>query len=118
MGEEGTNKKYSSVLSTIVLVDEIIQNIETENKLLQLCQNRSVFTTEEIKSFWAGHRTRLKVLKFIFVKSLTKRLTLEYLWENNIVTPTAGPRSFMRITDIQFDEIISDSQTEINYIDC
>lgn len=118
MGEDGTNKKYTSVLSTIALVDEIIHSIETENNLLQFCQNRSVFTTEEIKRFWADHRRHLKVLKFIFVKSLTKRLTLEYLWENNIVTPPAGPRSFMRITDTQFDEIIRASQTEINYIDC
>lgn len=118
MGEDGSNKKYTSVLSTIVLVDEIIQNIESENNLLQLCQNRSVFTTDEIKSFWAEHRKSLKILKFIFVKSFTKRLTLDYLWKNDVIQPPAGPRSFMRITDAQFDKIICASQTEINYIDC
>lgn len=81
MGAHGENKKYKSVVSTIAIVDEIIENIRSEDELLSLCQNRSVFTVEELKKFWAKHRYNLKILKFIFVKSLTKRLTLGYLWK-------------------------------------
>lgn len=117
-GDEGSVKKYTSVVTTVAIVDEIISNISSEEELLSLCQNRSVFSTQELKSFWANHRFNLKVMKFIFVKSLTKRLTLGYLWEHGIVTPPGGPRSFMKLTNIQFDEIIQDSQTEIKYIDC
>jgi len=117
-GDEGTIKKYSSVISTVAIVDEIICNIKSEKELLQICQNRSVFSVEELMGFWTGHSFNIKVLKFIFVKSLTNKLTLGYLWENGIVSPPGGPRSFHKLTDIQFDEILHDSQTEIKYIDC
>lgn len=115
MGLSGENKKYKSVVSTIAIVDEIIENICSEDELLSLCQNRSVFTVDELKGFWNKHRYNLKILKFIFVKSLSKRLTLGYLWEHNIIAAPGGPRPFTPITDIQFDMILKDSGTEIDY---
>lgn len=117
MGADGENKKYKSVLSTIAIVDKIIENIHSEEHLLSLCQNRSVFTVDELKNFWSEHCRNLKILKFIFVKSLNKRLTLGYLWEHNIIVPPGGPRPFTAITDEQFDMIVHDSETEINYVE-
>ena len=117
MGAHGENKKYKSVVSTVAIVDEIIENIRSEDELLSLCQNRSVFTVEELKKFWAKHRYNLKILKFIFVKSLTKRLTLGYLWEKDIIAAPGGPRPFTAITDTQFDMIMRDSETEIEYVE-
>ena len=117
MGEYGENKKYKSVVSTVAIVDEIIENIHSEDELLSLCQNRSVFTVAELKEFWSKHRYNLKVLKFIFVKSLTRRLTLGYLWEHNIVSAPGGPRPFTVITDAQFDMILQDSETAIDYVE-
>lgn len=116
-GPEGSNKKYTSVVSTVALVDEIISNIKSESELLHLCQNRSVFSTEDLKRFWVGHRYNLKILKFIFVKSLSKKLTLGYFWEHDIIPAPTGPRSFMRLTDDQFRMILRDSKTELNYTD-
>ena len=49
MGAHGENKKYKSVVSTVAIVDEIIENIRSEDDLLSLCQNRSVFTVDERK---------------------------------------------------------------------
>lgn len=115
-GEDGSIKKYTSVLTTIAIVDEIISDIRSEHELLSLCQNRSVFTTAELKYNWINHGSRLKVIKFIFVKSLNKRLTLEYLWENNIVEKNKGPRPFTKISDEQFDMIVRDSNTIIKYV--
>lgn len=53
----------------------------------------------------------------IFVKSLSKRLTLGYLWEHNIIAAPGGPRPFTPITDEQFDMIVKDSETEITYVE-
>lgn len=116
MGLPGENKKYKSVVSTIAIVDEIIENIHSESELLSLCQNRSVFTDDELKGFWKNHSYNIKVLKFIFVKSLTKRLTLGYLWEHNVIPAPGGPRPFTKLSDEQFDMIIQDSETEIEYV--
>ena len=116
-GPEGTRKKYTSVVTTVAMVDEIISNIQSQEELLSICQNRSVFSTKELKDFWANHRSNLKIMKFIFVKSFTKRLTLGYLWEHDIVPLAKGPRSFMRLTDEQYNQIMHDSQTEVKYIE-
>lgn len=99
------------------MVDEIISNIHSQEELLSICQNRSVFSTEELKKFWREHQHNLKILKFIFVKSLNKRLTLGYLWENHIVCAPGGPRSFMRLSDEQYNQIMHDSKTEIKYVE-
>lgn len=117
MGVSGENKKYKSVVSTLAIVDEIIENIRSEDELLSLCQNRSVFTVEELKEFWDKHRNNLKILKFIFVKSLAKRPTLGYLWEKDIIAAPRGPRPFTAITDAQFDMIMQYSETEIEYVE-
>lgn len=99
------------------MVDEIISNIHSQEELLSICQNRSVFSTEELKGFWRDHRRNLKVLKFIFVKSLSKRLTLGYLWGHDIVCAPRGPRSFMKLSDEQYNQIMHDSETEIKYVE-
>ena len=116
-GPEGSNKKYTSVVTTVAMVDEIIGNIHSQEELLSICQNRSVFSTEELKGFWRDHRRNLKVLKFIFVKSLSKRLTLGYLWDHDIVCAPRGPRSFMKLSDEQYNQIMHDSETEIKYVE-
>ena len=70
-------------------------------------------TEKELENFWANHSINLKVLKFVFVKSLNKRLPLYWLWENGIVAPGEGPRPFTRITNEQFERIIIDSETSL-----
>ena len=117
IGEKGSYKKYTSVVTTLAIVDEIIDTISSEEELLSQCQNRSVFTTDELKSFWAQNRVNIKILKFIFVASLNKRLTLGLLQDFNIIEKGKGPRPFTEITDAQFDMIMQNSQTEIRYID-
>ena len=110
---ESYPKKYSSVITTIGVVDEIIRDFQCENDFLNICQNRSVFSDKELKEFWGKHRYNLMIIKFIYVKSLSKRLTLEYLWNKEIVCAPNGPRPFTKITNSQFDEILKDSQTAI-----
>lgn len=117
MGESYENKKYKSVLTTVAMVDEIVENIKSEEELLAICQNRSVFTTEELKSFWQKNRYNIKVLKFVFVKSLTRRITLGELWDLGVVSAPNGPRSFSRLTDEQFDTLLKISGTNVKFID-
>ena len=77
-------------------------------------QNRSVFTNDELEEFWRRHRSNQIVLKFIFVKSLTKRPILKFLWNKDIIAFPNGPRPFTRISDDQFNMIISEAQTDLS----
>lgn len=68
---------------------------------------------ETVKQTPVLYRYNLKVLKFVYVKSLTKRITLDYLQQHGIVEPGQGPRPFTRITDAQFSMILHDSETTL-----
>ena len=113
MGEEGSYKKYSSVITTIGVVDEVISQFANIDDFLRHCQNRSVFSKEQLEDFWQKHHYKLKVLKFVYVKSLARRLTLDWLQKNGIVAPKQGPRPFTRITDDQFNLIMRESDTKL-----
>lgn len=60
---------------------------------------RSVFSEQELEEFWNKKKNNLLVVNFIYVKSLSKRLTLEYLWDNGIISFPDGPRPFTRLSD-------------------
>lgn len=104
-------KKYSSVITTVGAVHKIISSFNDEIDFLNHCQNRTVFPLEELKKFWREHYYNLSLVKFVYVKSLSKRLTLGYLWDHGIVNAPNGPRPFTRISDEQFDMILRDSNT-------
>lgn len=106
-------KKYSSVITTVGVIDQVIDSFTCEEDFLSYCQNRSVFTKEELKGFWTQHRYNLKVLKFVYIKTLTKKITLDYLQRHGIVDTGQGPRPFTRITNEQFDIILRDSETSL-----
>ncbi len=116
MAENGENKRYKSVLTSVGIISSINYNFKTKDEFFRTCKNRSVFSEQELENFWGNKKTPLLVVNFIFIKSLSKRLTLDYLWSNNIIQKPNGPRPFTRLSDAQFTNILKDSSTQINFI--
>lgn len=112
-GDTPGRKGFESVVSTIGVIDEVKYNFKNKNEFLKCCENRTVFTPEELEYFWQTKQDSLLVIKFIFVKSLCKRLNLIYLWDQGIVEQNCGPRPFDLISDNDFDLILNDSNTQI-----
>ncbi|NLC92536.1 MAG: hypothetical protein GX677_03600 [Treponema sp.] len=113
-GENEGRKAYESVLTSLGVIESIYKP-KSKNELLQICKNRSVFSKEELEKFWNGHSWNLSIIKFIFVKNLTKRPILKELWERNIVPEHKGPRPFDKISDEQFNNILELSETKITF---
>lgn len=108
-------KAYESVVSTICVVDEVRYNFSSKEDYFKYCENRTVFDPETLNQLWEKHRNNLLMVKFIFVKSLTKRITLGELWDSDIVPRNGGPRPFDHISDADFDTILAKSQTKIHF---
>lgn len=106
-------KGYESVVSTIGIIDEVKYDFENKEEFFKYCENRTVFTPEELEYFWNTKKGTLLVIKFIYVKSLTRRLNLKHFWDNGLIAQNSGPRPFDAISDEDFDSILSDSNTEI-----
>ena len=106
-------KAYESVISTIGIIDEVAYDFKNKEEFLKYCENRTVFSSNELENFWNTKKDSLLVIKFIYVKSLCKRLTLSYLWNKGIIRPYNGPRPFDSISDSNFNLLLKDSNTEI-----
>lgn len=108
-------KAYESVVSTICVVDEVRYNFSSKEDYLKYCENRTVFSPETLNQLWEKHSEKLLVVKFIFIKSLTKRITLGELWSSGIIPQYSGPRPFDHISDADFDTILAKSKTKIHF---
>lgn len=106
-------KGYESVLTTVAVIDEVKFNFLNKEDFLHYCENRTVFSQEDLNMFWDNKQSNLLVVKFIFVKDLAKRLILKDLWAKNVVPYNSGPRPFDIMSDSEFDEILKDSKTKI-----
>jgi predicted nucleic acid-binding protein len=115
MGEDGSIKKYSSVITTLGIITDVVFNFKSKEEFLKCCQNRTVFSLKELNKF-ATNLKNLIVVKFIYVKSLKKRPILEFLWDSKIINPPNGPRPFTKITDSQFESILKKAETEIDFL--
>lgn len=119
-GDDGTIKKYTSVVTSVCLLDDFKYSFKNKAEYLDYCKNRTVFTNGELDEFWDNHINKNKsllVLKLIFVKGLDKRVILEYLQNNGVVAKGSGPRPFHILSDEEYNKIIERSNTNISYHD-
>lgn len=100
-------KKYSSVLTSVGIIAQIRTNFRSESDFLKACENRTVFSKQDLQRWWRKYSQRLLVIDFLFQESFKKRIPLAVLWAENIVPAPKGPRPFHQLTDEQFDKIIN-----------
>ena len=105
-------KGYESVITTLGVIQEAHYGFSSKEEFFKYCENRSVFSKEELEAFWREKRNKLLVVKFIVVGSFSKKVTLQYLWNNGIVSYPNGPRPFDLLDDDQFDSILRQAETE------
>ena len=49
-------KAFESVISTIGIIDEIAYDFKSKEEFLKYCENRTVFTSDELEDFGAQKR--------------------------------------------------------------
>lgn len=116
----GKSGYYSSVITTIGLVEEKIDNIQNEQEFILKCRKRSIFTNEYLKEFWDFNpRFRPFIIRFMYVYSFAigKRLNRQKLLELKIISGEENElRGLKRISSDQFKTIIKETGTNENII--
>ena len=103
--KDGGPAHYTSVVTTIGVVQSSEINIPDQDAFIAACRKRSVFSDAELLKHWnykPGNRPF--VVNFLFVCSFPRRPNLEKLRELGILTD--APRGFERLTDEAFDRIL------------
>jgi predicted nucleic acid-binding protein len=106
---------YTSVATTLGLVESVVKNIRSEADFIALCRKRSVFSDVKLKEYWNYKPyNRPFVVNFLFTHSFPKRPNLMALKENNIIQE--APRGFDEISDEAFWRLIEISHANKNLI--
>jgi predicted nucleic acid-binding protein len=113
-----TGGYYQSVVTTLGIVEEVVTSIKDESHFISLCRKRSVFSDDELKSWWnLRPDNRPFVVNFLYAHSFPKRINLKRLIELGIVHDIwSAPRGFMRISDYAFEKILSETRSDESLI--
>jgi predicted nucleic acid-binding protein len=106
---------YTSVTTTIGIVQNVITNIPNLEQFIALCRKRSVFSNEELAEYWNRKpSSRPFIVNFLYVYTLPKKLTLKELQEHKIIEE--APRGFERLSDDAFKTLMEKSNATQRFI--
>ncbi|HIB8180666.1 TPA: PIN domain-containing protein [Elizabethkingia anophelis] len=111
-----TGGNYQGVVSTVGIVESVIDQIPTEEKFINLCRKRSVFSDQELKKYWNWTpHNRPFIVNFLYVDSFpTPKVNLKRLIELNIIN--SAPRGFEPIENTKFVELMIEARANESYI--
>ena len=106
---------YTSVATTIGVVQGAINKIPDLKTFLATCRKRSVFSDAELERHWNyNRRNRPFVVNFLYIYSLPKRPNLKSLLQHNVIT--AAPRGFERISNQSFEKLLQLSDANARFV--
>jgi hypothetical protein len=110
----GGSAYYTSVATTIGVVQNIITAIQSEAQFIELCRKRSVFSDQELKGHWNyWPNNRPFIVNFLYVHTFPNRMNLKALIDAGVINSTDEvPRGFEQITDKQFQSIMEGSNAD------
>ncbi|WP_159137842.1 PIN domain-containing protein [Acinetobacter pittii] len=109
----GGSAWYTSVATTIGVVESVITDIKDEKHFIELCRKRSVFTDKEISEFWNFNKTRPFIVNFLYLYSFPKRMNLQSLVENGIIANAqSAPRGFETLSADKFEKLLGGSHVD------
>ena len=106
--EEGKSAEYSAVATSLCVVEDINPgtSFTSESDFTNYCKNYSVFTEDELKTFFKSKRSQLYAIKMTYNIALPKRPTRNRLIEE-VGLPRDGYWGLMKLTKQNFNDIIT-----------
>ncbi len=112
----GKSAYYTSVITTIGIIEEKIDNIKSEANFIEKARKRSIFTEERLKDFWNYNSyNRPFLIKFLSAYSfqLGNRINRQKLLDLGILTgERAEMRGLKQITNEQFQIILREAKVD------
>ncbi|MDD5673924.1 MAG: PIN domain-containing protein [Chitinivibrionales bacterium] len=113
-----TGGYHKSVITTIGVVESMIDQIPSETIFIEKCGKRSVLPPEELSKWWNYNpQNRPFIVNFLYAYSFPHRINLQRLIELGIIPDyQSAPRGFYRIKPEQFNVILKETNTNESII--
>jgi hypothetical protein len=106
---------YTSVATTLGIVESVITGIPSAEKFIEICRKRSVFSDDELRLHWNYNpNSRPFVVNFLYTYSLPRRPNFASMKEQGIVC--AAPRGFEQLTDSAFFKLLEISNGNLGLV--
>lgn len=115
----GQSAYYTSVITTIGVVESIKTDIKDVETFISLCRKRSVFTDNELKKHWDYNpRRRPFIVNFLYVYSFPKPyINLKRLIELKVILSSKdAPRGFEEISTEKFNLLLEEPNVKHDFI--
>lgn len=108
-----TGGYHKGVVSTIGIVESVIDGLRSEDEFVLRCRKRSVFSDDELKKHWNYNQwNRPFIVNFLYSYSFPKRPNLAKLIDIGVIDDIdTAPRGFQPISVEQFYKIIKESKS-------
>jgi hypothetical protein len=113
-----TGGYYQSVVTTVGIVEQVLDNIHGEAEFVKMCRKRSVFSDEELKKWW-NYKPSMKpfIVEFLYAYSFPIRINMKKLMELGVIPNITGaPRGFTRITPKNVQDIFAECEVDASII--
>ena len=104
-------KKYSSTVTTICIVENIVDNIKSFDEFAAICHKRTVIKQEDLKANWWDKYGDYKpfVINFLYAHSFpTPKPTLNDLNQLGIIPDINDmPKGFIKISTERFNTLLN-----------
>ncbi len=109
-----TGGYYKSVVTTVGVVEGVIDNIPNEEDFIRLCRKRSVFTDKELSKHWNLYqRNRPFIVNFLYAYSFPTRINMKRLIEIGVIPSVDdAPRGFTQISVKNLRDILRECQAD------
>ncbi|MBT9132736.1 MAG: hypothetical protein DDT32_01580 [Syntrophomonadaceae bacterium] len=113
-----TGGYHKSVVTTLGVVESIIDNIASEADFIRLCRKRSVFTDQELSKHWNyNKRNRPFIVNFLYAYSFPRRINMKRLIEIGVIPSVDdAPRGFTQISVKNLKNILQECQSDESII--
>ena len=103
-------KKYSSTVTSICIVEEVLTNFKNFDEFFKACHRRTLIQKKELKNDWWDKYPKYRpfVIKFLYAHSFpTPKPTLNDLNRIGVIPDIMNmPRGFIEISREQFDKLV------------
>jgi len=109
MGETSP-KKYSSTVTSICIVEEVVDNLNSFDDFYSVCNRRTMISKDDLLNNWWNKYPKYRpfVIKFLFAHSFpTPKPTLNDLNQIGVIPDIMNmPRGFIKINNSQFNNLV------------
>lgn len=101
-------KLYTSVITTIGIVESVNTDIKSQEDFILLCRKRSVFSDTELAEQWNYKTYKPFIVNFLYTYSFPKRINLKELITLGVIPDvTSAPQGFRRLSKHQLQSILT-----------